>query len=63
MAELDPLEVGLQRLDIPDPWTMAEILRAQRQRSRKPPNRGKPPTETTVPEDWKATLAVFLPQR
>ena len=58
---MDPLEVGLQRLDIPDPWMMAEILRAQH--LQKPPNLRKPPTKATISEDWKATLAVFLPQR
>ena len=33
----DPLETGLQRLNIPDLWEMASIIEARQRRRRQPP--------------------------
>lgn len=59
--ESDLLEAGLQQLSIPSWWEVEAVLKARRHQ--KPPSRRRPTTETAIPEDWKATLSVFLPQR
>ena len=61
MMEADPLEIGPQRLHIPAWWEVEAALMRARQQPRKPPHRKKKPTP--MPENWKTTLAVFLPQR
>ena len=37
MNHPDPLETGLERLDIPDIWEMAATIKARQRRRRRPP--------------------------
>lgn len=42
MNHPDPLEAGLERLDIPDIWEMAAIIKAQQRRRPPKPSNSEP---------------------